>query len=238
MFKPDRTTVLKSLVFPVTFTALLWFIKILETILKLDIVSLGIFPLKVSGLIGILTAPLIHSDIHHLLSNTVGVFLLCWALFYFYKEVAFWSFILIYLLSGFWVWFFARDAYHIGASGLIYGMASFLFFSGIFRRYAPLIAVSLTIVFLYGGIIWGIFPTFEKISWETHLTGLLAGIIVAVYYKNEGPQKPRIPDDDYDDALTFDELFTEDDKFTPPVPDNKDSPNIKWHYKKDDHTTE
>ncbi|OQA00471.1 MAG: Rhomboid family protein [Bacteroidetes bacterium ADurb.Bin408] len=238
MFKPDRTTLLNSLIFPVSFTALLWLVKIIETLLKLDIVTLGIFPLKLSGLIGILTAPLIHSGIHHLLSNTVGVFLLSWALFYFYREIALWSFILIYFLSGFWVWFFARDAFHIGASGLIYGMASFLFFSGIFRRFAPLIAVSLTIVFLYGGIIWGIFPTIEKISWETHLTGLLAGIIVAIYYKNEGPQKPHIPDDDEDDDLTFDELFTEDEKYTPPVPENKNNPTVNWHYKKDDNTVE
>ena len=191
MYKPDKILFLKSLFFPLLFTILLWIIKIIELYFNLDMAFLGVYPLKLSGLIGILTAPLIHADINHLLSNTFGVFLLSWAIFYFYSKFALRVFLFIYLLSGFWVWFFAREAYHIGASGLIYGMASFLFFSGIFRKHIPLMAVSLTIVFLYGGIIWGVFPTFEKISWETHLSGLIAGLIVAVYYKNEGPQKPQ-----------------------------------------------
>jgi len=206
----DKIKLYKSISFPLIFTITLWIVKIIETIFNLQLSFFGIYPLKLSGLIGIIAAPLVHGDMQHLISNTFGVLFLSWALFYFYKPIAKGAFILIYLLSGFWVWFFARDAFHIGASGLIYGMASFLFLSGILRRHVPLIAVSLTIVFLYGGIVWGIFPVFEKISWETHLTGLVAGIITAVYYKKEGPQKPVMKDDDEEEVFDYDELFEED----------------------------
>lgn len=236
-YKPDKILLLKSLIFPLVFTLLLWFIKASELIFNLNIAWLGIYPLRVSGLIGIIAAPLIHNDLQHLISNTIGVFLLSWAIFYFYTKIAKGALILIYILSGFWVWFFAREAYHIGASGLIYGMAAFLFFSGIFRKYAPLIAVSFTIVFLYGGIIWGIFPTFEYISWETHLTGLVAGIISAVYYKNEEPQKPQpFVDTETDDDIEYFEDDNSDvhDNSKAENPENSDPINnieIKYHYK-------
>lgn len=190
-YRTDKVRLLKSLLFPVIFTVLIWVIKVIELFMHLDLASFGILPLRASGLIGIITAPLIHSDVQHLLSNTFAVFFLSWAVIYFYKEISGWVIGLIYVLSGFWVWFFAREAYHIGASGLIYGMATFLFFSGVFRKHVPLAALSLVIVFLYGGIIWGVFPTHERISWETHLTGLLAGIITAIYYRKEGPQRPK-----------------------------------------------
>ena len=233
MVKTENIFFIKSLIFPFAFTILLWVIKIVELYFNLDMVWLGVYPLKFNHLFGILTAPLIHGDIQHLISNTFGVFFLTWALFYFYSKVALRAFLLIYFLSGFWVWFFAREAYHIGASGLIYGMTSFLFLSGILRKHIPLIAVSLTIVFLYGGILWGIFPTFEKISWETHLTGLLAGIIVAVYYKNEGPQKPKplyeTDADEEDDFNDLDENISENVDL-----DNEEQHEdveIKYHYK-------
>ena len=88
------------------------------------------------------------------------------------------------------MWIAARPAYHIGASGIIYGLASFLFFSGILRKYGPLIAISLLVVFLYGSMIWGVFPLLEEISWESHLLGALAGLILALVYRREGPQRP------------------------------------------------
>jgi membrane associated rhomboid family serine protease len=99
--------------------------------------------------------------------------------------------ILIYLISGIWLWFGGRPAYHIGASGIIYGFASFLFISGIIRKYIPLMAISLLVAFLYGGLIWGVLPIDMKISWEGHLYGGIAGIVVAFYYKNKGPQRKK-----------------------------------------------
>jgi membrane associated rhomboid family serine protease len=89
------------------------------------------------------------------------------------------------------VWLAGRDAWHIGASGLIYGLASFLFFSGIIRKYFRLVALSLLIVFLYGSMVWGIFPNiYKNVSWESHMLGFISGIILAVAYRKEGPQEP------------------------------------------------
>ena len=236
--KPDKILLLKSLLFPVIFTMLLWAIKAAELLFNIDFIWLGVYPLRVSGLIGIIAAPLIHNDLHHLISNTFGIFLLSWGIFYFYPKVAKGAILIIYILSGFWVWFFAREAYHIGASGLIYGMAAFLFFSGILRKHAPLVAVSMTIVFIYGGIIWGIFPTFEYISWETHLTGFVAGIIAAVYYKNEEPKKPQ-PFIDSENENDIDYMYNGEDEsikdnITPENPKSDNNIEINYHYKKTD----
>jgi membrane associated rhomboid family serine protease len=93
------------------------------------------------------------------------------------------------LLSGFWLWLSGREAYHIGASGIVYGLSAFLFFSGIIRRHTGLMAVSLVVVFLYGGLVWGIFPLFVKMSWEAHLSGLMAGTLMAFYFRKEGTQR-------------------------------------------------
>jgi membrane associated rhomboid family serine protease len=114
------------------------------------------------------------------------------ALFYFYREIAFRILALIWLFTGFWVWVGGREAYHIGASGIVYGLAAFILVSGILRRHTGLMAMALVVVFLYGSLIWGIFPEFfpqENISWEAHLFGLVAGISLAFFYRKEGPQR-------------------------------------------------
>ncbi len=173
-----------SLIFPVLFLVIIWVIKIFEIELNLDFSFLGIYPLKVKGLIGILTAPLVHADLNHLISNSVPFLILGVALFYFYPKVAYKVFIFIYLITNFWVWVSARSAYHIGASGIVYGLASFIFFSGLIRKNTRLTAISLLTIFLYGGLIWGVFPLQQKISFEAHLFGGIAGLVMAVYYKN------------------------------------------------------
>ena len=145
-----------SLIFPVLFLVIIWVIKIFEIELNLDFSFLGIYPLKVNGLIGILTAPLVHADLNHLISNSVPFLILGVALFYFYPKVAYKVFILIYLMTNFWVWVSARSAYHIGASGIIYGLASFIFFSGLIRKNTRLAAISLLTIFVDGGLIWGV----------------------------------------------------------------------------------
>ena len=106
------------------------------------------------------------------------------------------------LPTGLFVWIGARDAWHIGASGMVYGLASFLFFSGIIRRYFRLIALSLLVVFLYGSMIWGMVPElYKNVSWESHMLGFVAGIIMAIVYRREGPQNPLIEwmQDDYEE---------------------------------------
>ncbi len=189
----EKKKIIQSLFFPALFLVLIWLIKFSEFVFGIDLVFLGVYPLKLEGLIGIITSPLIHGDWSHLMANSVSVFLLMSFLFYFYKELATRSFFMIYLLSGIWLWFAGRDSYHIGASGIIYGMASFLFVSGVIRKNPRLMALTLVITFLYGSMIWGVFPDFfpkENISWEGHLMGLTAGFIVAIYYRKEGPQAP------------------------------------------------
>jgi len=188
----EKKSLIYSLTYPLLFVFLLWIIKIAESLIHADFGFLGIYPLKPEGLLGIITAPLIHGDFKHLFSNSVPLIVLGGCLFYFYKELSVKTFILIYLITGIWVWFGARDAYHIGASGVVYGLASFLFFSGIIRRDMQLLAITLLVTFLYGSLVWGVIPDFfpeKNISWESHLMGLIAGFVLAVYFRKSGPQR-------------------------------------------------
>jgi len=171
--------------YPFIFVVLLWLVKIYEIVFNLDLHFFGIFPLKISGLLGILTSPLVHSGFKHLISNTGPLFILFSAVIYFYRNIALRIFVLTYLLTGFLVWLGAREAYHIGASGLIYGFAAFLFTSGILRNDIRLSVVSLLVVFLYGGMIWGILPLKPQVSWESHLLGLVVGLALAIIYRKE-----------------------------------------------------
>ena len=180
-----------SLTIPLIFVAILWLIKVGEIITGFQIGFLGVFPRAMTGLIGILLAPVIHADVSHLASNTVPVILLWAGTIFFYRQVAFRVFFLIYFISGAAVWLFARESYHIGASGLIYGFVCFIFFSGMIRRNAQLLALSLLVTFFYGGLVWGILPVRGSVSWEYHLYGALTGILCAFRYRHLGPGRKR-----------------------------------------------
>lgn len=202
-----------SVIIPGTFVFFMWLEKIVEVLFEIDLTGLGIYPLTVRGLPGILFSPFIHSGFNHLFNNSIPLLLLSTALFYFYSEVAVKVFLWTYLLTGILVWFGGRDAWHIGASGVVYGLASFLFFSGIIRRYYRLVALSLLVVFLYGEMVWGLFPgTYKNVSWESHMLGFISGIFLAVWYRKEGPQMPVYEwmDEEQDDELK--ENPEEDDK--------------------------
>ncbi len=189
-----------SLAYAAFFILIIWLVWFVEIMLDLDFASYGLFPRKISGLKGIIFAPLIHANLTHLFNNTIPMLVLTTALFYFYPDLSVRIFLLTYLMVGIWVWVGGRDAYHIGASGLVYGLASFLFFSGVFRNYIRLMAVSLVVVFLYGSLVWGIFPMKDGISWESHLLGAVAGLILAIYFRKSGPQKPEHHwDDEYEE---------------------------------------
>jgi membrane associated rhomboid family serine protease len=186
-----RKKLLLSLIIPGIFVLLMWLVKAAELLFDLDLTSLGIYPRKIEGLPGIIFSPFIHSDLRHLFNNSLPLFLLSVALFFFYSEVALKVFSWTYLVTGLLVWLGGREAWHIGASGIVYGLASFLFFSGIIRRYFRLVALSLLVVFLYGEMVWGIFPdVYQNVSWESHMLGVFAGIVLAVLYRKEGPQMP------------------------------------------------
>jgi membrane associated rhomboid family serine protease len=180
-----------SMIVPGVFVFLMWLVKAVELMFDVDLTRMGIYPLSVNGLQGILFSPLIHESFGHLFNNSLPLFFLGTFLFYFYSEIAVKVSIWIYFLTGAAVWITGREAWHIGASGLIYGLASFLFFSGIIRKHFRLAGLSLLIVFLYGSMVWGIFPdVYRDVSWESHLLGFVAGIVLAVSYRKQGPQAP------------------------------------------------
>lgn len=185
----------------------------------LDFSEYGILPRHVEGLVGILTMPFIHQDFNHLFSNSIPLIILGASLIYFYREASLKVFLLVYLLDGIWLWMGGRESYHIGASGIVYGLASFLFFSGIFRRYIRLMAISMLVVFLYGGMVWGLFPIFIGVSWEAHLFGALAGLLCAWVYRHEGPQRPVY------------EWENEDDEEVTIFNEEGENINIKYFYK-------
>ncbi len=207
----DKYVFRRSLVIALGFVFLLWFIRALEDSLTVDLGVWGILPRSISGLVGIFTAPLIHGSAFHLLSNTFPLLMLLVAVFYFYDEIAAEVFAWIYVATGFWVWVIARQAYHIGSSGLVYGLAAFLFFSGIFRKDARSIAVSLVIAFIHGGMLQGLFPTESSVSWESHLLGSAAGIFCSFYFR----KTPTSIEDEVDVALpSVEEIQTHDHTFS------------------------
>lgn len=192
----------------IVFVVLIWlsFIVDYAGLFEWDLSRLGILPGVVDGLIGIVFSPFIHGSFSHLLSNTLPLLIMIWFLFYFYSKIAFGAFVCLWLSSGFFTWLIGRGAYHVGASGLVFALLFFLFFSGIFRKYIPLVAVSMIVAFIYGSTIWSIFPITEmvdaSISWEGHLSGAISGLIFAIVFRKQGPQKPEVVwEEEEDDVM-------------------------------------
>jgi membrane associated rhomboid family serine protease len=175
--------------------AAMWLVFWAEYLFSYKFHELGVRPRTLEGLKGVVLMPLIHSerDFHHIFNNSLPIFLLLSTLIYFYRDIAWKIFSIGWLMTGFAIWLYAENkgAYHIGMSGIIYLLAGFLFFSGVFRKFLPLQAISLFVVFLYGSMVWGIFPLEEKVSWEGHLMGLVVGIVFAYFFRKEGPQRPK-----------------------------------------------
>jgi len=216
--KDEEKRILNSMLVPLMLVILMWAVMIIKVTGGYSLSFLGIYPLAWKGLPGIITTPFIHGDFSHLIANTVPMLVLGSALFYFYRGIAPRILILIWLFTGIWVWIAAREAWHIGASGIVYGLAAFILVSGIIRKHSGLMAMALVVVFLYGSLIWGIFPEFfpnERISWEAHLFGLVAGVALAFYYRKEGPQRRKYDwedDEDEDDTETGEHGNGETDK--------------------------
>ena len=207
-----------ALIPTIVFISFLWLLLFLDITLDLQFYKLGVYPLKLEGLTGILLSPLIHSSVKHLFSNTIPLLVLMWCLFYFYSEIAYKTFLLLWLLSGLFTWIIGREAWHIGASGIVYSLSSFLFFSGLFRKHIPLIAISLIVAFLYGSNVWNMLPWSmyldATVSWEGHLSGGVSGLITAIIYRNHGPQKPLKEwideDEEEEDFFNVDDEFYDD----------------------------
>ncbi len=209
-----------SLIIPCLFLLIIWLIKFVELSLDISFAELGVYPRNLKGLIGIITSPLIHSNFGHLIGNSTSFFVLSVALFFFYRRLALKIFLLNYFLSGLLLWIGGREAWHIGASGIIYGLTTFLLFSGILRQDLRLLTISLIVTFLYGSFIWGIFPFDPKISWDGHLMGAVSGTVLSLIFYKYGPPRnkfewedePDEEDDDSESSQLEDSTSIQDDK--------------------------
>ncbi|SFS60379.1 rhomboid family intramembrane serine protease [Lutibacter maritimus] len=202
-----------TFIIPILALLAIWVVYIIEIGFGFNFNKFGIYPNNIIGLRGILFSPFIHADIKHLLNNSVPLFVMLCSLYYFYHKIATKVLVLGTLVLGFLTWFIARPANHIGASGVIYFLVSFIFFSGIFRKYYRLIALSLAVVFLYGSMIWYVLPIEESISWEGHLSGFITGLVFTILFKKVGPQ-PEIFE--FTPNEEFENLFDENGNYIPP----------------------
>ncbi|MDR0744193.1 MAG: rhomboid family intramembrane serine protease [Tannerella sp.] len=185
-----------AVVYSVLLTALLWIVQIVSVVFSLQLKQFGLRPLEWKGLSGIFSMPLLHADWGHLISNTPAMLLLIFGLFLFYKRDAWRILLYLYLLSGFLTWLMGRSSTHIGASGLVYALAAFHFLSGVIKKVPRQRAFALLVAFLYGGFVWAFFPVLYKgtsVSWEGHLSGLFAGMVFALYFRDKGPEPPVYP---------------------------------------------
>ncbi|WP_299055413.1 rhomboid family intramembrane serine protease [uncultured Polaribacter sp.] len=207
-FKPSKS----FLLLPIVFILVIWFIYWVEIYYGFNFNKFGVFPRSFKGLQGVVFTHFIHSNTNHLFNNSVPLFVLLSSLFYFYKEVAYKVLFIGALLVGFLTWTFARESYHIGASGLVYLLFSFVFFSGIIKKHYRLVALSLIIIFLYGSIIWYVLPIKEGVSWEGHLSGFIVGLCFAIVFRNKGILK----EEHQFKETAFDLLFDENGNYIPP----------------------
>ena len=169
-----------SIIVPARLVFLMWAVYYLDRLFPGEFGVFGILPRTLRGLIGIVAAPLLHGSVAHLVSNTMPLLILGTVLYMFYDRIASRVFLQCYFLTGLLVWLFGRQFYHIGASGLIYGLASFLMFFGLFRRDFRSLLISIVIVIFYGSIFYGVLPTQPGVSWESHLFGGIVGFFNAV----------------------------------------------------------
>lgn len=176
-------TVIGSSIPPIRLVFLMWLVYYAERQTGYDLGIFGIQPRDLFGLIGVLFAPMLHGGVVHLISNTVPLLFLGAVLFFYYNKIAPGVFIRCYLVTNLLVWLFARQSIHIGASGLVYGLASFLIFYGLFKRDFQSLLISVIVLFLYGGIFYGVLPSNPYISWESHLFGAMVGVWTAISFR-------------------------------------------------------
>ena len=236
----EKRLLFASAIIPMILVAIMWLVKIIEVLFHLDFSFLGIKPISLEGLPGIILFHFIHGDWQHLFANTIPILVLGSALYYFYRPIANKILLILIFSTGLLTWCGARGGIHIGASGLVYGLTFFLMPSGFIRRDKKLIIISLIVVFLYGSLVWGLYPKYaieNNISWEGHLSGFVMGIVLAFFYKNE---VVSLGNGDEDENEIWDEDEDNDDDIDPetqkpywdiPEPD-KDELTVKYRFRK------
>lgn len=205
---------------------LIWLAFWADLRFDLNMRTFGVYPRTWEGFKGILFTPFVHKDIGHITNNTISLAALTWFLFYFYPKAAWKVLIWGTLLSGLGTWLIGRPAFHIGASGVVYMLVSFLFFKGVFSGYYRLIALSLIVVFLYGGLLWYVFPVDPKISWEGHLSGFFVGFVLAGIVKSGVIREYHYPWEhpEFDASKDpFMRRFDESGNFIPEEPESEDT---------------
>ncbi|MFV0540951.1 MAG: rhomboid family intramembrane serine protease [Aestuariibaculum sp.] len=238
--KPDNqfNFSLGVVAYPLSFVLILWLVFWADVRFGLRLNKYGIYPQTFKGLRGIVLSPFLHGSMKHLFHNSVPFLVLSMALFYFYRPIA-WK-VIAYgvLISGFLTWCIGRPSYHIGASGLIYVLVSFIFFKGVFAKHYRLIALSLTVIFLYGSMVWYAFPMQEDISWEGHLAGLITGFLFAFLFRKTiaKPKKYMWEQDDYiEEEDPFLKHFDEEGNFIEtPKEDASTTVTFVYDYKEND----
>lgn len=224
--RADRARFVRALLASAGFVAVLWWIKLLEVWLG-DFSALALRPGEAAGLVGILTAPLLHGSVAHLAANSLPMLVLGWLALSVYPKATLRALPLIWLLSGVAVWLVGRPPAHIGASGLTHGLMFFVFLLGLLRRDRPAIAAGMIAFFLYGGMLLTVLPREQGVSWEYHLFGALAGMLAAVRWRALDPAPPRRRYSwEDEDAQAGDGPPSEASQFEPPPP--RDVP-VLWH---------
>lgn len=223
---------------PLVLVLIIWTVYLIEIRFGVNFNNYGILPRTLKGIRGIVLSPFIHGSAQHLFNNTVPLAVLSAALLYFYRKNALAVLILGTLFSGTLTWIIGRESYHIGASGLIYVLASFIFFKGIFSNYYRMVALSLVVVFIYGSMLWYIFPVKDEISWEGHLSGFLVGLFFAYFLKTPIPVVKKYDweqDDFNEEEDEFLQHFDENGNFIEKKPEPEALElKINYHYKEND----
>ena len=218
----DRTRVRYALLGAGGLVAGIWLAWLGAWLLGWDIDDLGIRPRDVHGLIGILTAPFAHASFEHLMSNTLPLGLLSALMLYAYPRATRYALPLIWLVSGFGVWLWARPSVHVGISGITHGLMFFLFLMGLLRRDRLGVTLALLVFFLYGGMLMTVLPREVEVSFEYHLAGAVGGVISALLLFRLDAQAPRKRYSWEDEE----EAVPADDELEPPSP--ADVP-VLWH---------
>lgn len=187
----DRLLLARAVGWTVAFLALLWFILGVQIAGQFNLGMFGVHPRHLAGLLGVITAPLVHAGVAHLMSNTPALLILGVLALRVYPRATVRAVPFIWLVSGFLVWLFARPDIHIGASGIAHGLMFFLFVLGLFRRERLAIVTSMVVFFLYGGMTHSILPHDPHISWEYHLAGAICGVVAAIKLRNADPLMPK-----------------------------------------------
>jgi len=189
MNQNEKRYVLNAMLMTFLYLFICWTLYLLQIDIGPDLRPNGVRPRELIGLRGIILSPFLHANFDHIMNNSLSFVVLNTYFFYFYRQIAWRVFPWMFLGSGMLLWLWGGPGNHIGASGIIYSLTAFLFFSGLFRKDLRMMGVSALVLFSYGSFFWGIFPLQERVSWEGHLSGALVGLVLSFYFRQEGPQR-------------------------------------------------